>query len=289
MTESAAMPPTRLATVFGGAGFIGRHLLPRLRQQGFEVHDAQRDASSWLDRPLGHVFYCAGLTADYAQRPHDTVQAHVSLLDRVLQQGQFESLVYLSSTRLYDGSLVDSADEDTPVALDPRQPRHLYDLSKALGESLCHAAGRGRARVARLSCVYRDVDDSDGFLAQLLRGVPPALARAEPGRAACMRVDSTFGLARDYVHLDDVLQALVLIATRGTQPLYNVASGRNLSNRALFSRVRELSGCEIVAGQCRIVRPAPRIDIQRMRREFGWRPADLLDRLADMLPQHAPC
>lgn len=289
MTESAPAQPTRLATVFGGAGFIGRHLSPRLRQQGFEVHDARRDASSWLDRPLGHVFYCAGLTADYAQRPHDTVQAHVTLLDRVLQKGQFESLVYLSSTRLYDGSLVDSADEDTPLALDPRQPRHLYDLSKALGESLCHAAGRGRARVARLSCVYRDIDDADGFLAQLLRGVMQASAQARPGPPACMRLESSLSLARDYVHLDDVLQALVLIATRGTQPLYNVASGRNLSNRVLFSRLRELSGCEIVAGQLQIVRPAPRVEIERMRRAFGWRPVDLLDKLADMLPQHVPC
>jgi nucleoside-diphosphate-sugar epimerase len=277
------------ATVIGSAGFIGRHLVQHLRATGYQVLEPARDTFHWLERPLGHVFYCAGLTADFAQRPHDTVQAHVSLLSRVLQQGQFDSLVYLSSTRLYDGSLVDPADEATPLELDPRQPRHLYDLSKALGESLCHATSGGRARVARLSCVYRDAGDADGFLPMLLRSVPQAVAQAESGTPPRLRVDTTPHAARDYVHLDDVLCALVLIATRGTQPLYNVASGRNLSNRELFARLRELSGCEIVASQHQMARPSSRIDISRMRREFAWRPACLLDKLAGLLPEPALC
>jgi len=277
------------ATVIGAAGFIGKHLTPYLRDQGFEVLEAARDTRSWLGGPMGHVFYCAGLTADFAQRPHDTVQAHVSLLSDVLQRAQFESLVYLSSTRLYDGALVDAADEATPLALDPRQPRHLFDLSKALGEALCHAAGAGRARVARLSCVYRDAADADGFLPQLLRSVPQAVAQVESGTPPRLRVDTTPHAARDYVHLDDVLSALLLIATRGTQPLYNVASGRNLSNRELFARLRELSGCEVVAGRHQMARPSPRIDISRMRREFAWRPTCLLDRLANLLPEPAWC
>jgi nucleoside-diphosphate-sugar epimerase len=279
----------RSATVIGAHGFIGRHLAAHLREQGFSVAEAPREPGPWLLGALGHVFYCAGLTADYAQRPHDTVDAHVGLLNRLLREGCYESLVYLSSTRLYDGALVDLAGEDTALALDPGQPRHLYDLSKALGEALCRAAGQGRARIARLSCVYRDADDGDGFLPQLLRGVPQALARAESGQPPRLHLDASPHATRDYVHLDDVQRALVLIATRGTQPVYNVASGRNLSNRELFARVRELCGCEVIATQHQLARPAPRIDITRMQREFGWRPSCLLQRLPALLPEPVPC
>jgi UDP-glucose 4-epimerase len=283
------MAEPRTATVVGAAGFIGRHLAQQLRQEGWRVQEIGRGEAGLPDSPLGHVFYCAGLTANYAQRPHDTVQAHVSLLSQLLQRAQFESLVYLSSTRLYDDAVVDTVDETTPLALDPRQPRHLFDLSKALGESLCHATGPGRARVARLSCVLKDAGDADGFLPQLLRGVAQVAAMADPGLAPQLRVDSTPHAARDYVLLDDVLSALQLIATRGTQSLYNVASGRNLSNHELFARLRELSGCEIVPTRQAMVPPSPRIDISRMQREFGWQPACLLDRLARMLPEPLPC
>ncbi len=90
----------REATLIGVRGFIGRHLLKHLKREGWDVRDASRDPLSWCDQPLGHVFYCAGLTADDDHRPHDTVQAHVSLLNQLLRQGRYDSLVYLSSTRL---------------------------------------------------------------------------------------------------------------------------------------------------------------------------------------------
>ena len=97
---------------------------------------------------MGTVFYCAGLTSDYAVRAHDTVSAHVCLLNELLQGGNFETLVYLSSTRLYDSLGPYAVDEDSALALNPANPRHLYDLSKALGEALCRQAGAARARGA---------------------------------------------------------------------------------------------------------------------------------------------
>ena len=86
-----------------------------------------------------------------------------------LEQGSLASLVYLSSTRLYDGQGEGVANDTAVLPLDPANPRHLYDFSKGLGESLCHVAGQGRARVARLACVYEGPQDADGFLPALLR------------------------------------------------------------------------------------------------------------------------
>src|SRR4029453_14700488 len=123
-----------VATLIGGDGFIGRRLQARLRSEGWTCQVPARNAPSLLLRPLGHVFYCAGLTADYASRPFDTVEAHASLLARVLREADFDALVYLSSTRLYDGRpgfAGAEVDEDTPLALAPAQPRHPYDPSKA--------------------------------------------------------------------------------------------------------------------------------------------------------------
>jgi len=277
------------ATIVGGGGFIGRRLVAHLRRLGWACRVPARDNREFLDDDddLGTVFYCAGLTADFARRPHDTVGAHVALLNDVLARADFDALVYLSSTRLYDGRpgfAGAEVDEDTPLALDPAQPRHLYDLSKALGESLCRQASGGRARIARLSCVYSGGDDdADGFLGSLLARLRAA------DRGPALEVDSSAEATRDYVHVDDVLDALVAIAGRGTRPLYNVAGGVNVANRQLFARLGELAGCELRALRDGPVPcPAP-VSIARMQSEFGWRPRALLDRLPELLGETVTC
>jgi nucleoside-diphosphate-sugar epimerase len=227
------------------------------------------------------VFYCAGLTGDFEVRPFDTVEAHVTTLSRLLQKANFSSLVYLSSTRLYDTAGVADADETTQLVLDPQDPRHIYDLSKALGESLCLRTGGGRARIARLSNVYGHApEDGGGFLAEVLR-----LAGA--GRGAEVSVDTAENASRDYVALSDVVDALIAIAVRGTQPIYNVASGTNLTNRDLFEAVRLATGANLRGTRTSGTSLGPRIVIDRMTAEFGWRPMQVVDVLPGLVSARA--
>lgn len=268
------------ATVIGGAGFIGSHLVAMLQERGWDCLVPARDDPRLFNDDLGYVFYCAGLTADYSQRPYDTVEAHACLLNRLLHHGRFISLVYLSSTRLYDGLPVTQADEDSDLRLNPSNPRHLYDLSKAMGESLCRVAGKGRAKVARLSCVYGDASDHDGFLPKLLRDVAGAKQ---------IEVDSSPHLTRDYIQLADVLELLVLIVTQGKQDIYNVASGENISNAAIFAKTAALSGCRIIPLREDTPSPMPQISIDRIRKEFGWKPAGVLANIEKILKGQSPC
>lgn len=264
-------------TVVGGAGFVGRRLVASLQARGAQVWAPARDEPLPWSRPLGHVVYCAGLTADYLARPFDTVQAHVTLLSQLLQQalasGQLDSLVYLSSTRLYDGLGAGLARENAVLPLDPSNPRHLYDLSKSLGESLCHVVGQGRARVARLSCVYEGPQDADGFLPTLLRQV---LAARRVGDSK-IDVLSSPHFARDYVHLDDVVDALIRIALCGQQPVYNVASGVNVSNAELFEYLGRHWACSVLPQLQTASGPIPQVDIECLRSELQWQPRHLFD------------
>jgi len=264
----------QLFSVLGADGTVGRALCRYLTAQGARVQAFGRKDDGYLSRPLGHALYAIGLTADYAARPFDTVEAHTSLFARLLQGAAFDSMTYLSSTRLYDGGT--SGREDAPLALSPQNPRHLYDLSKALGESLCLTAGRVNVRAARLAVVYDGDLEGENFLHDLIR---------RAGSAARLQLDSHPRVARDYVHMDDVCAALTVIATRGRHQIYNVASGVNVANAELFAALEKLTGCEIST----TTKPdapyvaSPVVDVTAMTEELGMRPRQLMTALPGMI------
>lgn len=269
----------RKATIIGAKGFIGSNLHKKLIHLGWDCSTPARNAIRIEQKNMGHLFYCAGLTANYAKRPFDTVEAHVSLLSRILQKGQFKSLTYLSSTRLYDSLPETVGKESLSLSLNPGNHRHLFDLSKALGESLCLNMGQGRARIARLSCVYKDYTDEDGFLPNLLN-------QLITGNSSLIEVDSSPHFSRDYIQLDDVIEALILIATRGTDLLYNVASGENISNELLFSTLSKLSGCKVLPLRNDVPSPPCRISIAKMKKEFNWHPGSVLKNIEKILKEN---
>ena len=220
-----------MATVVGAAGFVGARLAQRLAADGWEVYAPTKGDPALLTLDLGVVFYCAGLTADYDRRPFDTVEAHASLVSEVIRADRFERLVYCSSTRLYDGQRKAESHEAEPLVFDPADPRRVYDLSKALGENLTIARTGGRGAVARLSNVFDWADGAPGFLSQWLiaaRGSRDLVLESSPN------------IARDYIHLDDTVDALIALSV-GQAQVYNVAAGQ-LTTNADIARVFEAAG-----------------------------------------------
>ncbi len=259
-------------TVLGATGFIGGHLVRHLEAEGHQVAAPAR-GESLKRRHLGHAIYCIGMTADYPRDPVATVDAHICRLAAVLAEAEMDSLVYLSSTRLYDwgGPIADEGDD---LPLNPATPRHLYDLTKAAAEALCHAHDRPPARVARLASVYGDDLGSDNFVHQAIR-------------CALDARESTFDTApdceRDYIHVDDVCRLLAAIATHGRRRIYNVASGRNVANRDMFAMVERETGCRIRARRAPAGAPSPRIRIDAAVEDFGFAPAQLCETLPRMI------
>jgi UDP-glucose 4-epimerase len=224
-----------LATIVGAAGFVGRRLTARLKADGWDVFTPAKRDPALFRGELGTVFYCAGLTADYDQRPFDTVEAHAALVSELARAAGFERLVYLSSTRLYDGQAKAEVAEHEPLVLDPADPRRVYDLSKALGENVTLTRTGGRGAVARLSNVYDWEPEAPGFLSQWLIRAP-----AERDLA----LESSPHVRRDYIHLDDVVSALIALATADAPGIVNVASGEIVSNREI-AEVFEQAGWTI--------------------------------------------
>lgn len=261
-------------TVIGASGFVGARLVQALKADGADVFVPVRDDPRLYTEDLGRVLYCAGLTADYLARPFDTVEAHVSLIARILKDAAFERIVYCSSTRLYDWMGPDAGAEDEALTLIPSEPRHLYDLSKALGENLCLTQAGGRGAVARLACVWDWSDGAPGFLSEWLQ---------KARRTRSIALESSSGYVRDYIHLDDTVEAMRAIADSDQSAIFNVASGENVSNGELAATF-EAAGWSIALSRTTPVTPAPHCDIARIQ-ALGVRPALVRDVIAARLKQ----
>lgn len=268
----------KLATIIGANGFIGRHLHQRLCDLGWQCYLPMRQAPELASHELGHVFYCAGLTADFRQRPFATVEAHVQYLAFILEHGHFHSLTYLSSTRVYAGA--QNTHESASLQVRPENPSDLYNLSKLMGESLCLNAGVGSAsqtkpmiNVVRLSNVFGAGMPASNFLAEIL-------AEAKANKSVVFRTSGES--EKDYIAVSDVVNYLPQIALAGRGGIINLASGKNRSHR-------ELASCLEAAGiTCSFEKNAPTvsfpiIDIQKLRAQFGDVRHDVLDALPHIL------
>lgn len=252
-------------TVFGSSGFIGSHARDKLVSSGFECLTPLRGDSIISAENLGHVIYCVGLTADFRERPFDTVRAHVSYLADILKQAKFESFLYLSSTRVYQGSK--STVEEATLTVRSHKSGDLYNLSKLLGESLCLSSGKQNVRIVRLSNVYGAGDSSINFLPSIIRDA------CQSGEVV---LNTTLSSTKDYIAVSDVVGLLPIISLSGKQTIYNVASGTNVSNRAISNTLKECCKCTVSVAKGSPEVRFPRINIERIQHEFGFVATSLL-------------
>lgn len=259
-----------MITILGASGFIGSHLVRHLQSSGLEFQAPARD-EPLSGRALGHVIYCIGLTADFRERPYDAVEAHVSKLLDVVRRCTFDSLLYLSSTRVYLHNSGIAREEDD-LRLNPLRFDDLYNASKLTGEAIALSLG-AKGRVARPSNVY-GAGQRDTFLAMVLD---------EYRSNGTIALRSALHCERDYVSATDVARLLVQIALGGRERIYNIASGIPVTNAELMAAI----GCEVTVAPDAPATMCPRIGVERIRTEFGFTPASLLDELPSLLGRNA--
>jgi len=250
-------------TVLGATGFIGRRLAASLQARGEDCWLPGRDKRLFFTRPLGRVYYCIGLTADFRSRPYDTMDAHVGVLRQILQYADFSQLIYLSSTRVYAG--LESAEEDQALRVDPQCPDDLYNLSKLMGESLALSSGRD-CRVARLSNVLGPDMGPTNFVGSLLK---------EARRTGKVQIHTGLASEKDYIWIDDAVDGLLAIAERGQRPIYNLAGGRNLSHADIIEPL-SARGIHVSVANSAPVICFPPIPIDNLVSDTGFRPAQVL-------------
>ena len=246
------------ALVLGAGGFVGRHLCARLQADGWDVVGTVRPGAGApshgevavdLADPdaLGAAVRAADpdvafhLAAGRARATATDRRATASVnttsgLHLVEALGdRCRAVVRLGSSTEY--AAVDGPMDETA----PLSPRGFFGATKAAGSLLLVAAAheRGlRSAVLRAFQVYGP-GDHEGRL------VPTVLRAARDGSVLPLTAP---GSRRDWVHVDDVVEACVRAAAADDLPagtVLNVGTGRQTANEELVATAERATGRRI--------------------------------------------
>ena len=245
----------------GGTGFVGANLARRLLQLGHEVHLLVRPHhTAWriegvqadlrlheidladgerlgnLVRRIGPdwVFHLAVHGAyswqrDLGQMVRTNILGTMNLVGACVATG-FEGFVNTGSSSEYGFK------NHAPAETEALEPNSYYAVTKSSATFFCRYTAQSRQLrlpTLRLYSIYGPWEEPGRLLPTLVsRGLEGALPPlADPDTA------------RDYVHVDDAVEAYLLAVSRADQPLggiYNIGSGVQTSLRELVEVARRM-------------------------------------------------
>lgn len=283
--------------VTGASGFIGSRLVARATADGdrvvgalaggsVAVDDGQVEADlldiEALERAMAAVdpevvIHLGGLSHVGLswKRLAEYFQVNVLGTENLLAAADGRRVVFASSAEVY-GKV--PASEQPLTEGRTAAPRSPYAMSKASAERLC--LERGAVVVRAFNVV--GPGQSPEFV---LPSFTEQLARIEAGGDNTLKVGN-LEAQRDFIHLDDAVDALRLVAERGKAgAIYNIGCGEARSIRQLLDLLIDVSGVEatpeVDPKRFRPVDiPLLRADATRLQ-ALGWSPQRSLRRAVE--------
>jgi UDP-glucose 4-epimerase len=278
--------------VTGAAGFIGSHVMDRLRAAGhepvgFDVRPSPHHARGEAAMVVGDLLDPDALTkamqgcdavahlaaaADVDQVAKNPAAAEelnsrgtLSVLEAA-RAAEVPRIVYASTIWVYDGHARDLVDEETPVS----QSSHLYTATKLAGEMYC----RSYAELYDVEFTILRFGIPYGPRARPAAVIPAFVNKALAGEPLTIAGDGA--QARRFVYVEDLADGVVCgLRPSAANRTYNLAGEEDVTIAQIAAAVKEqFEGVEIVHTSARPgdFSGAP-VSSERAARELGWRAA----------------
>ena len=90
--------------------------------------------------------------------------------------------------------------------------------------------------------------------------------------------------SKDFLYINEALEVLLKIIKKGKYRLYNVASGKRIKLSRITQKINKITNCKINYKNQHNLASEPVIDINRIRKEFNFKPKkDLIESLSELI------
>lgn len=284
--------------VTGGVGFIGSHLTRHLLNEGakvlvvdnlfvgkkvflpdgafFEeidirskkmkrvVEKFEPDVITHL-AAINYIPYCNA-------NPEETFEVNVMGTRNLLEVSRNIEFFFASSAAVYPpvkGLLTE----------DMYGPIDIYGKTKLVGEDIVKLSCK-KAIIARFFNVYGPNDMNPHLIPEIIKQVKEGKREIKLGNLIPKR---------DYIHINDVCEAIITLLKFRKQGTYNIGTGIEYSVKEIVDIVSKIIGEEISILQDRkrmrkVEREGLLADITKIQNDIGWNPqVDIIDGLKKLL------
>jgi len=280
--------------VAGHRGMVGAALVRRLASEGCEVLTAERadadltrqaEVERWMEahRPQAVFVAAAKVGGILANDTHPAEFLYDNLIIEAniihaAHRAQVEKLLFLGSSCIYP-KLAPQPIEESALLTGPLEPTNeWYAIAKIAGIKLCQAYRRqyGRDFISGMPTnLYGPGDNYDLNSSHVIPALIRKAHEAKLRGASEMVIWGSGTPRREFLHVDDCADALVLVMQRYSQEEHiNVGSGEDLTIAELAQAV-----CDVVGFEGTITRDLSKPDGTPRKlmagdklRALGWRP-----------------
>ena len=276
--------------VTGGSGFIGSHLVDKLRENGIEVRiydmvlptfrkDIEYYQGSLLDLDslgmammgIDAIYHLAAIAdvKDVFENPHYSESINVRGTINVLEaarRSKVERIIYASTIWVYSDAKPENVNEKTPLPA----PSHLYTATKLASEYYCQAYAtlyNMGITILRYGIPYgpraRNGAVIPIFISKILKGEPLTIAGD----------GSQF---RRFVYVEDLAEGNVLaLKSIAKNKIYNLDGREKITIRQIVNTIQEITG---IYAKIEIIPTRPGdfdgkiVSSELAKKELSWEP-----------------
>lgn len=243
--------------VYGGNGYIGSNIISYLKSKDCRVLIPKKNE---FPQKKGIIIYCVGSDDWYGDPLKNFNSNFVHLYKLIKNLRSFESLVFLSSTRVYLDLSQKIVNEKQNLTL-KSSSRFTFNLQKLMCENFLLKQNKN-IKIIRLSNVYGKNTLQKTFLPTLIR---------ESVKFKKINVGLNVNSCKDYIYIDDAIKSILNLANKkNAKGIFNLAYGKNFKVKDIIKILKKETGCKINYFNVNNLEKYPKISIHKLKNTIDF-------------------